>query len=131
MDAAKAAIHKHRAQFLVRFHSVRNAKMPFGDPPISNVVNSYAENELFRPSLASKTASDSCAGLPLAIIERRFERQMHVCLSNNVAKEMTNDAATVLSTDNCRDSVTLYGRTGRQRAEYLRRGDNYLVPVNF
>jgi len=30
------------------------------------------------------------------MIERRVERQMHVCLSNNVAEEMTNDTAAVL-----------------------------------
>jgi hypothetical protein len=89
------------------------------------------DKERLSVKLASKTACDSCAGLTLAIIERRVERQMHVCLSNNVAEEMTNDTTAVLSTDNCGDSVTLYGRTGRQRADYLRRGDKYLVPINF
>src|SRR5471032_771796 len=94
-------------------------------------VTQHVDKERLSVKLASKTACDSCASLPLAIIERRVERQMHVCLSNNVAEEMTNDTATVLSTDNCGDSVTLYGRTGWQRSEYLRRGDKYLVPINF
>jgi len=54
------------------------------------------DKERLSVKLASKTACDSCASLPLAIIERRVERQMHVCLSNNVAEEMTNDTAAVL-----------------------------------
>jgi hypothetical protein len=53
-------------------------------------VTQDINKERLSVKLASKTACDSCAGLTLAIIERRVERQMHVCLSNNVAEEMTN-----------------------------------------
>jgi len=56
---------------------------------------------------------------------------MHTPMSDDVAEKMTNDAAAVLSTDNCGDSVTLYGRAEGQRARFLRRRDKYLVPVNF
>jgi len=73
VDAARAAIHKHRAQFPVRFHSVLQRKYVFGDPPISNVLNSHAENELFRLSLviALKVAPPALRQKFMANMSRR------------------------------------------------------------
>jgi hypothetical protein len=69
--------------------------------------------------LLRKSVRDSLARLLLAIVERCIERCMYATSSNNVAEKMTNDAATILSADNCGDLVARDDGAGRRWARVL------------